>query len=445
MSRWLLRPAAVLGLAVALLLGAAATVTRSGPSDQAEVGRPVAVEVAGTAARGDLTATITSLQERLRRLPQDWQALATLGAAYVQQAATTADPTYYARAEAVLADSLALQPTGNDPAITGQAALAAARHDFVAARDLARQAVELNPYSASAYGVLTDSLIELGEYDAAFASLQRMLDLRPGVPSYSRASYSFELRGDLDAAKAALEQALRIAVDPADAAFAHRYLGELAFNAGDLDEAQRQFDEGLRRSPDYTPLLVGRARLLAARGQQQAAIDAYTEATRRLPEPGFLTELGELYDSLGRTDEAQEQYDLVRATQQLQEAAGVDLDLEQTLFLADHGDPAQALTAAAATWQTGKSVQAADAYAWALHVNGRSQEALEIAGQAQRLGTRSALFAYHRGMIQDAVGDEDGARRSLTTALEINPYFSTLHAPTAQATLAKLDEPDVRG
>ena len=346
---------------------------------------------------------------------------------------------------AVGIDSLALQPTGNDPATTGQAALAAARHDFVAARDLARQAVELNPYSASAYGVLTDALIELGEYDAAFASLQRMLDLRPGVPSYSRASYSFELRGDLDAAKAALEQALRIAVDPADAAFAHRYLGELAFNAGDLDEAQRQFDEGLRRSPDYTPLLVGRARLLAARGQQQAAIDAYTEATRRLPEPGFLTELGELYDSLGRTDEAQEQYDLVRATQQLQEAAGVDLDLEQTLFLADHGDPAQALTAAAATWQTGKSVQAADAYAWALHVNGRSQEALEIAGQAQRLGTRSALFAYHRGMIQDAVGDEDGARRSLTTALEINPYFSTLHAPTAQATLAKLDEPDVRG
>ena len=441
MTRWLLRPVLVLALALVLLLGAAAALTRSAPSGPAEAGRPVAVEAIGAAGRADLTATITSLQERLRRLPQDWQAMASLGSAYVQQAATTADPTFYGKAESVLADSLALQPNGNEPALTGQAALAAARHDFVEARDLARQATELNPYSAAAYGVLTDALVELGEYDASYASLQKMLDLRPGVPSYTRASYSFELRGDLDAAKAALEQALKIAVDPADAAFAHRYLGELAFNAGDLDEAEQQFAEGLRRSPSYTPLLVGRARVLAAQGQPEEAIGAYTEATQRLPEPGFLTELGELYDSLGRTDEAQEQYDLVRATQQLQEAAGVDLDLEQTLFLADHGDPDQALAAAAAAWQTQKSVQSADAYAWALHVNGRSREALVLAEQAQRLGTRNALFHYHQGMIRQAVGDTDGARESLSTALEINRYFSPLHAPTVQATLALLGGP----
>ena len=441
MSRWLLRPLAVLGLAVTLLLGAAAAVTRSGPDGRLNSGRTVAVEVTGTAARADLTATTTALQERLRRLPQDWQAMASLGAVYVQQAATTADPSYYGKAEAVLADSLALRPTGNDPALTGQAALAAARHDFAAARDLARQATELNPYSASAYGVLTDALVELGDYDAAFAALQRMLDLRPGVPSYTRASYSFELRGDLDAAREALEQALRIAVDPADAAFAHRYLGELAFNAGDLDEAGRQFAEGLRRSPTYTPLLVGQARVLAARGQHEAAISDYTEATRRLPEPASLTELGELYASLGRTEEAQRQFDLVRATQQLQQAAGVDLDLDSTLFLADHGDPVRALDVATAAWRTQKSVQSADAYAWALHLNGRSQEALEIAEQAHRLGTRNALFHYHSGIIRQAVGDAPGARRSLSTALDINPHFSRLHAPAAQAALALLGGP----
>lgn len=440
MTRWILRPAAVLALALVLLLGAAVALTRSSP-DQVDAGRPVAVVVAGTPAGADLTTTINGLQDRLRRLPQDWQAMASLGAAYVQQAVTTADPSYYAKAEAVLNDSLTQQPDGNDPAVTGQAALAASRHDFPAARGLAQRAVDINPYSASAYGVLTDALVELGDYDAAFASLQRMLDLRPAVPAYSRASYSFELRGNIPAARSALEQALRIAVDPADAAFAHRYLGELAFTQGDLDEAERQFAEGLRRSPSYTPLLVGRARVHAARGETDAAIADYTEAVGRLPEPGFLTELGELYDALGRTEEAQEQYDVVRATQSLLEAAGVDLDLEQTLFLADHGDAEQALAAASAAWRTRKSVQAADAYAWALHVSGQPQQALEMAEQAQRLGTRSALFDYHRGMIQQAAGDDRGARRSLTRALETNPHFSPLHARSAEAALAELGGP----
>ena len=441
MSRWLLRPLGVLGLSLALLLGAAVAFGRSAPSGGESTGRPVAVEVTGTAARADLSATITGLQERLRRLPQDWQALASLGAAYVQQAATTGDPGYYAKAEAVLADSLAQQPTGNEPALTGQAALAAARHDFTAARDLARQATALNPYSAAAYGVLTDALVELGDYDSAFTALQQMLDLRPGVPSYTRASYSFELRGNQDAARAALEQALGIAVDPADAAFAHRYLGELAFSAGDLDEADRQFTEGLRRLPGHPPLLVGQARVLAAQGRHDAAIDSYTQATRRLPEPGSLTELGELLDALGREQEAQQQYDLVRATQQLQQAAGVDLDLDSVLFLADHGDPAQALQTAQNAWKTQRSVQAADAHAWALHVNGRSREALDLAEQAQRLGTRSALFDYHRGMIELALGDQTAARRSLSSALATNPHFSPLHAPRAEEALTRLGGP----
>ena len=440
-SRWIARPLVVLGLAVVLLLGAAVAVTRSSAPDPVDERGPIAVEVAGTPAGADLGSTITALQERIRRLPQDWQAMASLGAAYVQQAATTADPSYYAKAEAVLDASLAVQPQGNDPALTGQASLAAALHDFPAARELAESALALNPFSASAYGVLTDALVELGDYDTAFTNLQKMLDLRPAVPSYTRASYSFELRGDVDAARQALEQALRIAVDPADAAFAHRYLGELAFSIGDLDEAEKQITEGLRREPAYTPLLVAEARVLAARGRTDAAIDAYTEAVQRLPDPAALTELGELYESLGRNQEAQEQYDVVRATLRLQEAAGVDLDLEQTLFLADHGDPVAALSSATAAWQTRRSVQSADAYAWALHANGRHAEALQMAEQAQRLGTRSALFDYHRGMIQRALGDDSAARRSLSSALDTNPTFSPLHARRADAALTALGGP----
>lgn len=435
-TRWLTRPLGALALAGVLVLGAGLAV---GGADEQPSSQPApVVDVVSGAAGGDPVATAEALQERLRRLPGDWQAWASLGAVYLQTATRTADPAFYDKADAVLQRSLEERPEGNDAALVGQASLAASRHEFAAARDLARRALKANPFSASASGVLADALVELGDYDAAFAALQRMLDLRPGVPSYTRASYAYELRGDLPAARDALEQALRTAFDPADAAFAHRYLGELAFNQGDLDEAERQFAAGLERSPSSPPLLAGRARVAAARGQTEAALRDWTEVVQRMPEPGYLAELGDLYASLGREQEAQAQYAVVRATTELFRAAGSDLDLEQAVFLTDHGDPAGGLEAAERAWASRRSVHVADAYAWALHASGRSQEALEVAVQAQRLGTRSALFDYHRGMIELATGDPEAARRSLSAALALNRHFSPLHAPRAQATLDQL-------
>jgi tetratricopeptide (TPR) repeat protein len=79
-----------------------------------------------------------------------------------------------------------------------------------------------------------------------------------------------------------------------------------------------------------------------------------------------------------------------------------------------------------------------DAYAWALHSAGRSEEALPIARQAARLGLRSPVLAYHLGAIEAAVGDPVAARISLQRALDLNPAFNPLQAPKASALLATL-------
>jgi hypothetical protein len=76
-----------------------------------------------------------------------------------------------------------------------------------------------------------------------------------------------------------------------------------------------------------------------------------------------------------------------------------------------------------------------DAYAWALHANGRDQEALVAVHAAIGLGLRSALFHYHAGMIEHALGDDAAARDDLTSARQINPYFSPVDAPIARHTL----------
>jgi hypothetical protein len=54
---------------------------------------------------------------------------------------------------------------------------------------------------------------------------------------------------------------------------------------------------------------------------------------------------------------------------------------------------------------------------------------------------RSALYAYHRGMIERDLGMHGPARRHLEEALRLNPYFAPLHVPHARATLKALGEP----
>ena len=65
-------------------------------------------------------------------------------------------------------------------------------------------------------------------------------------------------------------------------------------------------------------------------------------------------------------------------------------------------------------------------------MNGRDREAAVYARKALALGTRNALFAFHAGMIQLALGDRAAARSFLADALDTNPHFSLLWSPTAR-------------
>lgn len=438
MSRWRRRAgvaAAAAGLAGVMSVSTAVLAQPDVDPSSSQGGAAAAGQPVG---RAESAGGVTALQERLARLPEDWNAWASLGSAYVAQAQRTADPTFYTRADEAFARSLEVRPADNASALVGQGVLAASRHDFAAALELGQEAQRLNVYSPTAQGVLVDALVELGRYDEAATQLQRMVDLRPDVASFTRVSYYRELTGDVDGAREALEQAGRFAFSADDKAFVEQYLGELAFNQGDLEQARTHYEAGLGHAPGSPRLLAGRAKVSAAEGDIDAAVEDYREATTRLPEPGYLIAYAELLQSEGRDDEAQEQYAVVDAVEQLFRAAGANPDLELALYAADHGRPKAALELAEREWQVRRSVHAEDAYAWALHVNGRSEEALEHARAADALGGANAMFAFHRGMIERALGMDEEAEVSLTRALDTNPYFSPLQAPVAKDALAEL-------
>lgn len=401
------------------------------PGADALLGAPVI-------ATGTLSQTITSLQGRLRGDPGDWRSFASLGLAYVAEARITADPSYFPKAEGVLDRSLALESTDNYQAMVGMGALSLARHDFAGALDWGERAKAIDPYSVAVYGVIGDALNELGRYEAAFRTFQEMENTKPGVAAYSRTSYALELRGDITGAIRAMEAARDASASPNDVAWAEYQLGELYFNSGQLDEAERAYRLGANADPAYVPPHAGLAKVAWARGRIEEAIQGYIWVTQRYPLPEYVIALGDLYGVSGRTEEAEQQYALVRAEEKLFEANGVNVDLELALFDADHGSPRIGLAAARAEWARRHSVFVADALGWALYRTGAHAEAAIYARQAMRLGTRNALFMFHAGMIQLKLGHETVAQTLLSRALATNPHFSILYAPAAQRMLAKL-------
>jgi tetratricopeptide (TPR) repeat protein len=408
----------VLGLATALTAGAALIPGDRTPSPATAPPRQSA-EIPVSA--GSLKSAIQALTARLRRLPDDHQAWARLGSAYVQQARLSADPSFYPKAEQALARSTALSP-GNFAALTGQAALAAGRHDFTEAVRLAKLSQTANPYGQGAQAVLADAYTQLGRYDEATRAIGRMMKLHPGVAAFTRASYDAELRGDRTTARRMLEHALDDAFSPDDIAYCRHYLGELALRSGDPRGATEQYRLALEAAPDFTAALAGTARAAALDGRPAEAADLYATVVGRLPLAQYVIEYAEVLVAAGR--DPAEQWALLRAQRTLMEAAGVKDDLTWAEFEADHGSPARAVEHAEAEYARNPNVVAADALAWALHRDGRDREALPYARKATATGWRNALFHHHRAEIERSLGRTEESRRSAARARDADPTFS---------------------
>lgn len=369
----------------------------------------------------------------------DVQANVARGFAELQLARETGDPASYTRADHAFGAALRTEPD-NVEALIGQGTLALARHDFARGLAIARGALRLNPSVPSILGVMGDAQVELGRYRAAINTVQRMVDMRPDIASYSRVAYQRELHGDM----AGAIEAMRLAVSAAGPAtenteYVRVQLGNLYFGIGDLDKAASTYEESLARYPDYVHALTGLARVEAAQGDLAAAIRLYRRAAERLPLPEIVIGLGETLEAAGRTDEAADQYALVEAMQQLFAANGVRTDLELAAFFADHGDTGEAVRLARLAYADRPTVFAADTLAWALHRDGRTREAQPLVRRALRLETQSSRILYHAGIIEAAMGDIRAAKRHLVHALGLNPAFSPLDASRAAAALEALE------
>jgi tetratricopeptide (TPR) repeat protein len=236
-----------------------------------------------------------------------------------------------------------------------------------------------------------------------------------------------------------MERALAAAFDPADMAFCHYQLGELAWHAGDVDDAELHYQAGAAADPTYLPLRQGLAKVAAARGDLDTALAGYAGLTAASPTADYLLEYAELLRAAGREGEAADQLALAEAAHELFIDGGGTDDLTGAELAIADARPGEALRLAEREWRRREFADVADTLAWALHLNGRDAEALEYARCAGALGARNAEYAYHLGMIELSLGDRAAARVQLGRALGLNPHFSPWYARQAARTLADLE------
>ncbi len=391
---------------------------------------------------GDATAldrSINRMKSFLLQKPQEVDLYNRLGALLMQKARETGDLDWYDKAEKCF---LQAQAINSEDAVTlrNLAWIGTIRHRFREALRYARQAIQKNPSDPLAYGLLSDAYLELGQYEQALETAQKMIDLRPDQGSYSRGAYLRWLYGDAKGAIFLMRKAIEAGSPYAEnTAWCRVRLGEIYFKTGNLRAAEDQYQLALQQFPRYIPALAGMARVRASQKKYDEAIHLLTQATAEHPPIPYVIELGDLYLKLGRKQEAEKQYERVEKIVQEHLKRGIEGDeLILAMFYLDHDRHLdKALRLAEAEIKDHQSIEAYTALAWAYYKHKRYPEAEKALLKALRLNTQDALLFYRAGKIYQALGDKNRARRYLFSAVNLNPSFHPLYAEDAYRFLSQ--------
>jgi tetratricopeptide (TPR) repeat protein len=315
----------------------------------------------------------------------------SLALALARRARETADPVYYDRANDAINQSLQLDPN-NLEAQKMRVWVLLGRHEFADARELARTLNKQNADDLLIYGFLTDANAELGRYDEAEQACQWMLDLRPGnIPALTRAAYLRELFGDIEGAvelmNAAYERTLSTEVE--DRAWILTQIGHLALIAGRVDDADHVLNAALMLFPEYHYALANLAKVRTAQKRYEDAVTLLRKRYDAAPHPENLFDLAEALARAGRASEAQTAFNDFETRAKAEMTRLDNSNKELIFYYADHAQkPAEALKIGELEIARRQDVYTLAAYAWALHVNARSDEARPYIQRALAVGVR---------------------------------------------------------
>lgn len=372
---------------------------------------------------------------RLRKNPNDQEAMLNLSELFIQEARVTGESTHYYNATLKLLNKVLEKPDNQDfefRALVNKASVLLSLHQFQMALDAGQKAVALNPYNAQIYGILVDANVELGNYKTAVETADKMVSIRPDLRSYSRVSYLRQIYGDNKGAIEAMNMAAEAGYPGAEnTEWARITLGDLLLNVGALEQAQQVYQTALSNRPDYPYAEIGLAKVEKAKGNYDKAIE-YTEAAiRTLSLPAFVDQLSDLYELKGNTEKAAEiRSDIVDLIEQAKKEEPKDAlvahNASRELAMAHlkNNNLDKALQYALTDLKMRpENIDANELVAWIYYLKQDYVKAKLHADKMLATQVKNPNTLYKAGLIYEKAGDTKKGNQLLADAKSISPYI----------------------
>ena len=366
-------------------------------------------------SRAELSKTVAEMSARIDKRGNDSNAVVLLADALLRLQRVNRDGRAVITAEEHLRRLLDRHP-GDYNATRMLAAVLASQHRFGEAIAEADRARAVNPHDAWNYGVIGDGDIELGDYERAFASFDRMGKIQPGPAVYARTSYALEIKGDL---AGALEY-MRMAAagtspnDPESLAWHFVQIGDLLLQQGRARDARLEYERAIATFPDHPLAVLGLARVRILDGELQEARLMLQEELARAPGSDLAAMIGDISEALGERDRAAQYFQIAEQIERATWVSGPRQPQILARFLIDEGRKLpEAVALAEEAARSRRDIFTMDVLASAYLKTGRLADACTAIEAALRTGTKDARILWHAAEIYSASGDPIRARQLL--------------------------------
>lgn len=347
-------------------------------------------------------------------------------------------------------------------AVAAQIALAEAqlaRGNADAAIDLAGQAIKNRPRSGLAHLLMARALLASGKVDrAAVEAAAVAQNNTKSVEVQTLLGDVYLAKGDQRRARESYERALQVRADALDP-LAGLIRIDLAQNKP--DSARTRVESRLAEAPNDPNLLLLAGTTLGAAGDAKRAETMFRHALDVDPSNiEAYDQLGSLYLSQGRLDEAKRDYEDA-AKREPKSPSGVAATTMVGIILGMQGkrdeartqyeqalkvDPQAAVAANNLAWnyaETGRSLdmalqyaqvakarlpgswQVSDTLGWIYYKKGLADLSVTSLREAAQQAPANAGIQYHLGLACLKSGDKSAAREALLRALKLDPTFES--------------------
>ncbi len=335
---------------------------------------------------GHLDLAVEAFEDAVQKDPAYSLALTGLSEAYLAKYDVTRESQWLTRAQACNRRAVALD-ADLAPAHVNLCRLHTRSGRFDQAIVSGRRAVELDPLNAAAYRALAEAYAEAGREGDAESTYKQAIELQPGLwVAYKDLGVFYFARGRLDEAAAVFRQV--IALTP-DNEWGYRNLAAVYQTSGRWKEAERLLVQAVETRPTGANL-SNLGTLYYSLGRYEEAAASFERAVAQLPEDPIVR--GNLADAYRAVDGSQ---DLARMTYRQA------IEIGERKLAINRSQPLLLVALAVYSAKTGER-----------------EKALAYLEEARSYSEPQLIELYQSAVVYTLTGKMDRALRTLEAAIE---------------------------